>query len=109
MPSNSIKTKVLLDLNIVNKLLHYKFDYISLYHKYKFKQESFAEYEDLTNSYTVISLQLGFKLNNKFNCILGIDNLLNEEYTPHTSRLRGVAGGIPNPGRACNINLKYEF
>ena len=108
-PANSIKSKILFDLNNIDKLLFYKFDYISVYHEYKFKQEDTAQYEEATNSYSVISLQLGIKLNNKFNCVLGIDNLLNEEYTPHTSRVRGVAGGIPNPGRALNINLKYEF
>ena len=49
------------------------------------------------------------KINQKINCSIGINNLLNKEYTPHISRIRGVAGGIPDPGRSFNINLKYEF
>ena len=76
---------------------------------HKFQQKSFAVYEELTESYNVVSLQLGLKLNKKFNCSLAINNLLIEEYSPHISRVRGVAGGVPSPGRYFNINLKYEF
>ena len=33
-------------------------------------------------------------------------NILNESYTPHTSRLRNVtANGIPNAGRFFSVNL----
>ena len=45
----------------------------------------------------------------KLNAVIGMDNLLNEEYSPHTSRIKNVAGGIPNPGRSFNINIKYDF
>lgn len=109
VPANSIKTKILFDLNDYEKLVKYKFDYISLYHLYRFSQEDFAEYEELTESYNLINFQLGLKLSNKLLCTVGINNLLNKEYSPHTSRIRGVAGGVPNPGRSFNINLKYEF
>ena len=109
VPANSIKTKILFDLNDYEKLVRYKFDYISLYHLYKFSQEDFAEYEELTESYSLINFQIGLKLSDKLLCTIGINNLLNKEYTPHTSRIRGVAGGVPNPGRSFNINLKYEF
>ena len=109
VPANSIKTKILFDLNDYEKLVKYKFDYISLYHLYKFSQEDFAEYEELTESYNLINFQLGLKLSDKLLCTVGINNLLNKEYSPHTSRIRGVAGGVPNPGRSFNINLKYEF
>ena len=49
------------------------------------------------------------KLNNKLKGSFAIMNLLNKEYSPHTSRVRNVAGGIPNPGRTFNISLKYDF
>ncbi len=107
-PANSIKTKILLDINSLttrNLIL----DYISLYHTYKFKQESFAEYEELTQSYSLINVQLALRLSNSFKAILSAHNLLNEEYSPHISRVRGVAGGVPSPGRFYNMNLKYEF
>jgi len=35
--------------------------------------------------------------------------LFNVEYSPHISRVRGVAGGVPNPGRYLDVNMKYEF
>jgi len=107
VPANSIKTKILFKFNDYERLL--KFDDVSIYHIYKFKQDSYAEYEELTDSYNVINLQLGIKFNSQFHCSLGANNILNETYTPHISRLRGIAGGVPNPGRSFNINLKYEF
>jgi iron complex outermembrane receptor protein len=107
VPANSIKTKILFKFNDYERLL--KFDYLSIYHTYKFKQDSYAEYEELTDSYNVINLQIGLKFSSKFYCSLGINNIFNETYTPHISRVRGVAGGVPNPGSFSNINLKYEF
>tara|TARA_B100000780_G_scaffold166218_1_gene116299 strand:- start:264 stop:2489 length:2226 start_codon:yes stop_codon:yes gene_type:complete len=109
VPANSIKTKILFDLNNYERLVKYKLDYFSLYHNYNFSQENFAQYEELTQSYNVIDLQLGLKFSDKLLCSMAINNLLNKEYSPHTSRIRSVAGGIPNPGRSASINLKYEF
>ena len=40
---------------------------------------------------------------------IGHNNLLNKEYSPHISRVRVVAGGVPNPGRHFYINMKYDF
>lgn len=109
VPANNIKTKVLLDLEQYQNISKYKFNSISIYHHYTFDQKNFAEYEELTQGYNVINLKLGFKLSKKLNAVIGMDNLLNEEYSPHTSRIRNVAGGIPNPGRSFNINIKYDF
>ena len=108
-PANSIKTRLLLDLNKYNKFKKYKIDDISLYHKYKFEQNSIAQFEESTRSYNIFNLQVSGNINNKFKYTLIINNLLNKEYTPHISRIRGVAGGVPNPGRSINVNLKYEF
>ena len=107
VPANSVKTKILFKFNDYDRLL--KLYDISIYHIYKFKQDSYAEYEELTDSYNVINLQLGIKLNSQFHCSLGVNNILNETYSPHISRVRGIAGGVPNPGKSFNINLKYEF
>ena len=109
VPANNIKTKVLLDLEQYQNISKYKFNSISIYHYYTFDQKNFAEYEELTEGYNVINLKLGFKLSKKLNAVIGMDNLLNEEYSPHTSRIRNVAGGIPNPGRSFSINIKYDF
>ena len=107
VPANSVKTKILFKFNDYDRLL--KLYDISIYHIYKFKQDSYAEYEQLTDSYNVINLQLGIKFNSQFHCSLGVNNILNETYSPHISRVRGIAGGVPNPGKSFNINLKYEF
>ena len=76
---------------------------------HKFKQDNYAEYEEATNAYNIFNLQIGLKFSSHFYCTLSLNNLLNETYTPHVSRLRGVAGGVPNPGRFLDVNLKYEF
>lgn len=109
LPANSIKSKILFSFNDYEKITKYNFDYLSLFHTYKFKQENYAEYEEATNSYNIFNLQLGLKFNSQFSCTLTLNNLLNKTYTPHISRLRGIAGGVPDPGRFIDINLKYEF
>ena len=109
VPANSIKNKILFNFSEYVKISKYKLDYFSVNHTYKFKQENFAQYEELTESYNVFNLSLGFQLNQNLKCRLAINNLLNEEYSPHTSRIRGVAGGVPNPGRFFSLDIKYEF
>ena len=108
VPANSIKTIALFDFNSLSTK-NLRLDYFSINHTYKFTQESFAEYEELTEDYNVINLQLALKLSSRLRSTLSVNNLFNEEYSPHISRIRGVAGGIPNPGRFFNISLKYEF
>ena len=109
VPANSIKSKVMFDFNTYKSLIKYKLNNISLYHIYKFEQNDFSEYEELTESYNVFNIRLSFKFTSKLDVALGVNNLLNEEYTPHISRVRGVAGGIPNPGRYVSLNMKYSF
>ena len=109
VPANSIKTKIFLDFSEYEKLTKYKLSYFSINHTYKFKQENFAQYEELTESYNILNSSFGFAINEKLDCRLAINNLLNEKYSPHTSRVRGVAGGVPNPGRYFSLDLKYEF
>ena len=45
VPANSIKTKILFKFNDYEMLL--KFNDVSIYHIYKFKQDSYAEYDKL--------------------------------------------------------------
>ena len=52
---------------------------------------------------------LGYRSLKIIKCTLAANNVMNIEYSPHTSRIRGVAGGVPNPGRSLDINLHYEF
>ena len=108
VPANSIKTKAKYNFNRSNYLKI--IDYISLYHVHKFAQNTHAEYETPTSSYDVMNFQVGIKFNDKFHSAITVNNLLNEKYVPHISRVRGVTSeGIPNPGRFFSINLEYEF
>tara|TARA_Y100001954_G_scaffold95066_3_gene104001 strand:+ start:42 stop:2333 length:2292 start_codon:yes stop_codon:yes gene_type:complete len=108
VPANTIRNQILYDFQ--NTLFEkYKVDFISFNHLYKFKQNNHAEYESPTNSYNIFNIQLGLALNEKLKSTIGINNILNTVYTPHISRVRTIAGGIPHPGRSFNINLKYDF
>ena len=108
VPANTIRNQILYDFQ--NTLFEkYKVDFISFNHLFKFKQNNHAEYESPTNSYNIFNLQLGLALNEKFKSTIGVNNILNTVYTPHISRVRTIAGGIPHPGRSFNINLKYDF
>ncbi len=109
VPANNVKSKAFFDLSKYSKLLKYRLNYISMNHIFTFSQNSYAEHEEATNSYSLINLSCGIKFSDKILGSIGVNNMLNETYTPHTSRVRGIAGGIPHPGRSFNINLKYEF
>ena len=116
LPANSIKTKIIYNLRDFLSINGLNIDKISLFNIYKFKQDIFSEFENETDSYNVINLLIhgdfnkyGKKSSNTIKFSLGINNLLNHEYTPHISRLRSVGSGIPNPGRSYTFNLKYEF
>ena len=82
---------------------------ISRFKIYTFSQENFAEYEQRTDDYNVINILFGLSFFKNIKCTLAANNIMNIEYSPHTSRIRGVAGGVPNPGRSLDINLHYEF
>lgn len=106
-PANKIRTQAIYYLDDTKK--RFKLHSITLAHLYAFQKNDVAEWESITDAYNVLNLQFNYKIDHKFDLVLSIDNLLNEAYTPHISRLRDVAGGVPNPGRSFNVNLKYEF
>ena len=66
---------------------------------------------ELCRAVNVIDFEIRFKsLLNGLNSAIAINNVLNEEYTPHTSRMRGLGPtGVPNPGRSFAISMKYNF
>jgi len=108
-PSNKIKTKVRFDFN--TKSFNF-LESISLHHVYSFEQNNVSEFELPTDAYNLVNLEFSCVLFKKIDLIFGVANLFNEEYVPHLSRVKdvaGVPGGIPNPGRSFNINFKYAF
>jgi len=106
-PANKIKTRINLDLTDYNLL--FRLRQISVYHLYSFSQENVALYESSTNSYNVINMELLLNPAEDLSCNLSVNNLLNEEYVPHLSRIKEVSGGVPHPGRSFRISLKYDF
>ena len=108
-PSNKIKTKVRLDFN--KKNLNF-LKSVLLYHVYSFEQNNVSEFELPTDAYNIVNLEISCILFKQLDLIVGGANLFNEEYVPHLSRIKdvaGVPGGIPNPGRSFNINLRYVY
>lgn len=106
-PANKIKTRI--NLNLEKQDLPFKLRILSIYYMYVFQQEKVVEYEIPTSSYKLLNLELIFHPVNNINFVFGVNNLLNEEYVPHLSRLKEVGQGIPNPGRSFNLSLKYDF
>jgi len=110
-PSDKIKTKFILS-SVENDLLSkLKIEDIMLKHTFSFKQDNISFIERPTNSYSVIDFEIRLKsLLNGLNSAIAVNNVLNEEYTPHTSRMRGLGPtGVPNPGRSFAISMKYNF
>ena len=110
-PSDKIKTKFILSSVENDMLSKLKIEDIMLKHTFSFKQDNISFIERSTDSYNVIDFEIRFKgLLNGLNSAIAINNVLNEEYTPHTSRMRGLGDlGVPNPGRSFAISMKYNF
>ena len=105
-PANKINSTALVTLDSQNL---FRLHSLSLHHIYVFEQSDIVDYESPTNSYNLIDLELYFNPINNMDISFGCKNILNKEYVPHTSRLRGVGEGIPNPGMSFNINMIYNF
>lgn len=108
-PSNKIRTRAIFYFDKLKKGADRTLQNVSLTHLISLQKNDVAEREMSTSAYNIFNLQLHFKFLSRIDCSLSVDNFLNEEYTPHISRLRDVAGGIPNPGRSFNVSFKYEF
>ena len=106
-PSNQIKTRLNLDLTSYRIPIGLKS--FNIYHIYSFSQENVAQYELATNAYNILNIELCFNPFKNFNFNVSVNNLLNQEYVPHLSRIKDVAQGVPNPGRSFNLSLKYDF
>ena len=106
-PANKIKTKINFDLDIYNLPIGLKS--LSLFHLYAFKQDNVVSYESNSDSYSILNVELLFEPLSDFSVIFGVKNMFNKEYTPHLSRIKEIAGGVPEPGRSFNFSLKYDF
>lgn len=106
-PANKIKTKLNFDLDIYNLPIGLK--NLTLYHLYAFEQKNIVPYESASDSYSILNVDLLLKPVVDFSVVFGVKNIFNKEYIPHLSRIKEVAGGVPEPGRSFSISLKYDF
>ena len=70
-------------------------------------QERTAPNEDPTDGYLLIGGDAGYRLGHGFTMSLRLDNLLNERYRDHLSRVENR--DAPMPGRNINVMLRWEF
>tara|TARA_B100002052_G_scaffold281385_1_gene290387 strand:- start:293 stop:2509 length:2217 start_codon:yes stop_codon:yes gene_type:complete len=106
-PANKIKSKLNLDLDTYNLPLGLK--KVSFYHLYAFAQNNIVSFESASDSYSVLSAELLLNPIINLSLVVGVRNIFNKEYIPHLSRIKEVAGGVPEPGRSFNVSVKYDF
>jgi iron complex outermembrane receptor protein len=100
-----------------NTLLRYQVDskgklslsYIALQHLYFFEQNKVDLLETTSAAYNLINLSANLVLKTSYpiEFKVGVNNLLNEGYIPHLSRLKSY--GIQAPGRNINIGIKINL
>ena len=71
------------------------------------RQEKTAPNEEPTAGYLLIGGDAGYRLGHGFTFSLRLDNLLNERYRDHLSRVENR--DAPMPGRNLNAMLRWEF
>ncbi len=71
------------------------------------KQEKVAANEDPTDGHLLIGADAGYRFGHGVTLSLRLDNLLNERYRDHLSRVENR--DAPMPGRNLNAMLRWEF
>ena len=71
------------------------------------RQDKTAPNEDPTGGHLLIGGDAGYRLGHGFTFSLRLDNLLNEQYRDHLSRVENR--DAPMPGRNLNAMLRWEF
>lgn len=100
-----------------NTMLRYQLDtegifainYVAFQHLYYFAQNQVDQLETTSGAYHLLYLAASFTLNIKYpiDIKLGVNNLLNEAFIPHLSRLKDY--GIQAPGRNFTIGIKINL
>ena len=102
IPQNRLNNTIKIDFKKENKL---NIKNITVQYVQFFKQDNVATYETTSPAYELINLGIRGSFKEKLNYSFGVNNLLNNNYIDHLSRLKTY--GIPNPGR--NIYLKLNI
>ena len=104
IPQNRINNTVKVDLNSKN---NFKINTLSLQYAYYFNQNNVTAFETPTQAFSLLNLGVlgSFDKTQKLEFSFGINNLLNESYIDHLSRLKPYL--INNPGRNFYLKLNY--
>ena len=82
---------------------------IEFIYKQALKQPRIGEFETPTNGYNIIDLNTSYSVNSNnlmHKLILGIENIFNQEYYNHLSRIKLV---MPEKGRSINLQYRLNF
>ena len=71
------------------------------------RQEKVAPNEDPTDGYLLIGADAGYRFGEGLTLSFRLDNLLNERYREHLSRVENR--DAPMPGRNLNVMMRWEF
>ena len=71
------------------------------------KQEKVAPNEDSTDGYVLIGTDAGYRFGQGLTLSFRLDNLLNERYRDHLSRVENR--DAPMPGRNLNVMMRWDF
>jgi iron complex outermembrane receptor protein len=107
MPQNKWTSEITLRGNISRKITN---TFIRLSYTYVFAQDNTADNELKTPFYQLVNLAMGGDmhwLRQKFNISFGVNNLFNEAYYDHLSRLRPY--GVYNMGLNAFFNVKVPL
>lgn len=85
-------------------------NHVALEHQYFERVKRFGMFESYTPHYQLLNIGVSSTLflnKQSIECNLGVKNLLNENYIPHTSQLKNF--GLAQPGRSFYIQLVYNL
>lgn len=108
IPANSMTNTLRVEFQKYKEWIHSSYAFATL--NSVFKQNKISDFETPTNGYTLLNIGLGGQLivaDQDINVRLSANNLLNENYISHLSRLK--TDGILNPGRNISVGLSIPF
>jgi iron complex outermembrane recepter protein len=106
IPQNRLNSTIKVDFKQENKL---RINSLSVQYVHFFAQDNVAPYENTSPEYQLINLGCTGSLsaNRNINYSFGVNNLLNEKYIDHLSRLKTY--DIPNAGRSIYFKLSLTL
>lgn len=112
IPANSLTNTLRVEFNKLDcthcEALKAAYSFVTM--KNVFKQNNVSGFETATNGYTLLSLGLGSTVtifNQPVDLKLSANNLLNETYISHLSRLK--PDGVSNIGRNINLGMRITL